>query len=51
MVDTENVKADYDSGVLKLELNKRAEAKPKQIKIGINGASSNQTVEATKSAA
>ncbi len=36
-VDSENVKAQYDSGVLKLELNKRAEAKPKQIKIGIGG--------------
>jgi HSP20 family protein len=34
-VDSENVKAQYDSGVLKLELNKRAEAKPKQIKIGV----------------
>ncbi len=38
-VDGENVKADYDAGVLKLELNKRAEAKPKQIKIGIGGGS------------
>ena len=36
-VDSENVKAQYDSGVLKLELNKRAEAKPKQIKIGVAG--------------
>jgi HSP20 family protein len=50
-VDSENVKADYDSGVLKLQLNKRAEAKPKQIKIGVNGASGNQTVEANKPAA
>jgi HSP20 family protein len=37
-VDSENVKASYDSGVLKLELNKRAEAKPKQIKIGVGSA-------------
>jgi HSP20 family protein len=34
-VDTENVSAAYDKGVLKLTLAKRAEAKPKQIKIGV----------------
>jgi len=50
-VDSENVKAQYDEGVLKLELNKRAEAKPKQIKIGVTGATpENQTVEAAKAA-
>jgi len=32
-VDTENVTADYDKGVLVLKLAKRAEAKPKQIKV------------------
>jgi len=51
-VDTENVKANYDSGVLKLELDKRAEAKPKQIKIGVtSGNPENRTVEASKPAA
>jgi HSP20 family protein len=35
-VDTENVNADYADGVLKLTLAKRAEAKPKQIKVGVN---------------
>ncbi|AXC10637.1 heat shock protein, Hsp20 family [Acidisarcina polymorpha] len=51
-VDTENVKASYDSGILKLELDKRAEAKPKQIKIGVNGATpETRTVEASKTAA
>jgi HSP20 family protein len=51
-VDTENVKAEYDSGVLKLELNKRAEAKPKQIKIGVSSATAEKRpVEAAKSAA
>jgi HSP20 family protein len=51
-VDTENVKANYDSGVLRLELDKRAEAKPKQIKIGVtNGAADHRTVEAPKAAA
>ena len=53
-VDSDNIKAQYDSGVLKLELNKRAEAKPKQIKIGVGRATTpaeNRTVEATKAAA
>jgi HSP20 family protein len=50
-VDTENVKANYDSGVLKLELDKRAEAKPKQIKVGVtNGTPDNRTVEGQKPA-
>jgi HSP20 family protein len=33
-VDTEKVEANYDKGILKIMLAKRAEAKPKQIKIG-----------------
>ncbi|MGA2672312.1 MAG: Hsp20/alpha crystallin family protein [Terracidiphilus sp.] len=32
-VDTENVAASYNAGVLKLELKKKPEAQPKQIKI------------------
>jgi HSP20 family protein len=36
-VDVENVKAHYDKGVLKINLAKRAEAKPKQIKVNIGG--------------
>src|SRR5271170_1915723 len=36
-IDTANVKASCDSGILKLELAKKAEAKPKQIKIEVNG--------------
>lgn len=32
-VDTDNVKADYNNGVLKITVAKREEAKPKQIKI------------------
>jgi len=34
-VDTENVAATYDKGVLKIALPKKAEAKPKQIKISV----------------
>jgi len=34
-VDTENIKADYENGVLKIQLAKRAEAKPKQIKVNV----------------
>jgi HSP20 family protein len=33
-VDTENVNASYNAGVLKLELKKKASAQPRQIKIG-----------------
>jgi HSP20 family protein len=34
-VDTENVAASYNAGVLKLELKKKPEAQPKQIKINV----------------
>jgi HSP20 family protein len=34
-VDTENVQASYNAGVLKLELKKKAEAQPKQIKVNV----------------
>jgi HSP20 family protein len=34
-VDGENTSASYDKGILKITLAKRAEAKPKQIKIGV----------------
>lgn len=33
-VDTENIGATYNAGVLKLELKKKASAQPRQIKIG-----------------
>jgi HSP20 family protein len=36
-VDTENVRAGYQAGVLKLELAKKAEAQPRQIKINVGG--------------
>ncbi len=36
-VDTNNVNADYENGVLKITLAMRAEAQPKQIKVNIGG--------------
>jgi len=36
-VDQESVQADYDKGVLKIQLAKKAEAKPKQIKVNVAG--------------
>jgi len=36
-VDTENVSAVYDKGMLKIKLAKKAEAKPKQVKINVGG--------------
>jgi HSP20 family protein len=34
-VDTEHVDAKYTAGVLKLELKKKPEAQPKQIKVNV----------------
>jgi len=34
-VDTENIQANYDKGILKIQLAKKAEAKPKQIKVNL----------------
>ena len=42
-VDQESVQADYDKGVLKIKLAKKAEAKPKQIKVNVG---SQKTLEA-----
>ena len=49
-VDAEQVTADYDKGVLKIKLAKKAEAKPKQIKVNVG---SQKTLESkgAKSAA
>jgi HSP20 family protein len=44
-VDSEAITADYNAGVLKLRLAKRAEAKPKQIKVNVGSA---KTIEAGK---
>ena len=42
-VDRGQVSADYERGVLKIKLAKKAEAKPKQIKVNVGG---EKTVEA-----
>src|SRR5579863_9501510 len=42
-VDTEKVSATYDKGILKIKLAKKAEAKPKQIKVNVG---SEKTLEA-----
>jgi len=44
-VDAENVDAQYENGVLKIKLAKRAEAKPKQIKVSVGG---EKIIEASK---
>jgi HSP20 family protein len=36
-VNTENVQANYNAGVLKLQLSKKPEAQPTQIKVNISG--------------
>jgi len=41
-VNTEDVTADYSSGVLKIRLGKRAEAKPKPIKVNTGHALANK---------
>ncbi len=43
-VDAEKVSANYDKGVLKIALPKKAEAKPKQIKVNV-GSGSEKTLE------
>jgi HSP20 family protein len=52
-VNPEDVKADYDKGVLTIRLGKRAEAKPKQIKVSVGeGAKTIESAsKSTKSAA
>ncbi len=42
-VDADSVSANYDKGVLKIKLAKKAEAKPKQIKVNVG---SEKTLEA-----
>lgn len=45
-VDTESVQANYDKGLLKIQLAKKSEAKPKQIKINVGSQKSIEGKEA-----
>ena len=45
-VESENVQANYENGILSIKLAKRAEARPKQIKV--NAGNSPRTIEAGK---
>ena len=48
-INPESIKAEYDAGVLRLELQKRPESKPKQIKVNVGSArelNNNQTAAA-----
>jgi HSP20 family protein len=36
-VDADQISANYDKGMLKISLAKKAEAKPKQIKVNVGG--------------
>jgi HSP20 family protein len=47
VVNTEDVQAEYDRGVLTVRLAKRAEAKPKQIKVNV-GSATGKTLDAKK---
>jgi HSP20 family protein len=44
-VDAEKVQADYDKGVLKITLPKKAEAKPKQIKVNEGQSAGQKTID------
>jgi HSP20 family protein len=44
-VDSEKVTATYDKGVLKIVLPKKAEAKPKQIKVNVSTEKGEKTLE------
>ena len=44
-VDTDNVSATYEKGVLKIALPKKAEAKPKQIKVNVGSEKGEKTLE------
>ncbi|RZU41620.1 Hsp20/alpha crystallin family protein [Edaphobacter modestus] len=47
-VDTDSITANYDAGVLTVTLAKKAEAKPKQVKIGVGSATAAAPVQKPK---
>jgi HSP20 family protein len=50
-VDTENIHATYDKGLLKIQLAKKAEARPKQIKVNVGKALEGKEAKSTSKAA
>jgi HSP20 family protein len=44
-VDPEKVRADYDKGVLQITLPKKAEAKPKQVKVNVGQSAGQKTID------
>jgi HSP20 family protein len=49
-VDPESVSASYDAGVLKIELAKKAEARPRQIRVNVGSGASPKQVQGTTQA-
>src|SRR5437762_8432045 len=49
-VDAEKVQANYDKGVLRIQLAKKAEAKPKQIKVNVGSERTLEGKSASKAA-
>ncbi len=47
-VDPDSIRATYENGILNLSIGKKAEAKPKQIKVEIGGTKSAPQVEASR---
>lgn len=45
IVDSDKVEAHYDKGVLRIAIAKKAEAKPKQIKVGAAAGNGAKTIE------
>ncbi len=50
-IDPNSIKADYDAGILRIELQKKAESKPKQIKINVGSAKQLNSQPATRETA
>jgi len=49
-VDAEKVQANYDKGVLRIQLAKKAEARPKQIKVNVGSERTLEGKSASKAA-
>lgn len=50
-VNAESVQASYDAGVLRVEIEKRAEAKPRQIKVAVGSGAKQPQIEGNKTQA